>query len=228
MTSEEQTDAAVEAISRLTGLAANLPPQSKLSDIGIERGLMAVLPRVIDDVLRERGVAVDTSKLQFSRSATVQKVITEIGKLKPAKVQLTRRSLANPVVQQIIRDVIGVVARYKGVDARLVALPDLLTRWRYDLADRRNLAQILNLYYYNVRRMVMSPWIAPFETAPASTTVGMVASIVVAHRPTPMPGGFAQLPWGKHPAHFRRVSSLPGSGKRRRDQRKTTNRRRTR
>jgi hypothetical protein len=111
MTSEEQTDAAVEAISRLTGLAANLPPQSKLSDIGIERGLMAVLPRVIDDVLRERGVAVDTSKLQFSRSATVQKVITEIGKLKPAKVQLTRRSLANPVVQQIIRDVIGVVAR---------------------------------------------------------------------------------------------------------------------
>jgi hypothetical protein len=76
------------------------------------------------------------------------------------------------------------MSRIKHVNPAEIKDDDKLKDWNFSRIDCRGLAQMLNLYYFNERSIVLTPWIHPSETDNPEKTVSEVAQIVSSHNPT--------------------------------------------
>ncbi|UFW51110.1 MULTISPECIES: hypothetical protein [Bradyrhizobium] len=88
-------------------------------------------------------------------------------------------------------DVKLAMARIKHINPTEIKDTDKLKDWNFTRIDCRGLAQMVHLYYYNERGMVLTPWIHPSETDNPDMKVTDVAQVISRHNPARRPAGIS-------------------------------------
>lgn len=86
--------------------------------------------------------------------------------------------------ETVATSVIKVVARYKNLDPDEIALDDMLSDWEFDKTDRRDLAQKINLYFWNELQKTLDPWLHPRDTE-KDQKISAVVTTVEQRNPRP-------------------------------------------
>lgn len=88
------------------------------------------------------------------------------------------------MTESVLQSVTIVVARYKNVGPEEIKPSDKLSKWDFSDDDRRDLAQWINLYFYNERHMKFDRLLHPDDTA-ADQTIATIAALVQSLHPRP-------------------------------------------
>ncbi|MGY4512102.1 hypothetical protein [Bradyrhizobium sp. USDA 3650] len=171
--------AVTAAVARLTSTTRKLTEKTKLDSVGLSGDLRKVLNSSVLLHARLDGVALSGRPKQLSGNT--------IGELSDSLSQIIADGPALTATRYpmsaIKADVKLVMARIKHVNPIEIKDTDQLKAWNFTRIDCRGLAQMLNLYYYNEKNMVLTPWIHPSEIDDPEKTVSDVAAVVDAHNP---------------------------------------------
>lgn len=173
----------VAAVSRLAATATNsITNKTKLEELGVTADLRKVLNSSILAQAHMDGLSV-SGKPRKIDGTTVGELTESLSALVTSN---TRRAAATGgyPLPAIKAEVKLVMSRIKHVNPAEIRDEHKLKDWNFSRIDCRGLAQMLNLYYFNERGIVLTPWVHPSETANPEMTVVQVAQVVRTHNPT--------------------------------------------
>ncbi|MBR0911497.1 hypothetical protein [Bradyrhizobium japonicum] len=172
--------AVTAAVARLTSSTGPLTDKTKLDSLGLSGDLRKVLNSSVVLHARLDGIplAGRPKGLDGDTIGELTNSLASIVSSGPARAAAARYPL--PAIKA---DVKLVMARIKHVNPAEIKDTDKLKAWNFTRIDCRGLAQMLNLYYYNERNMVLTPWLHPSEIDSPEMTVNDVAAVVDGHNP---------------------------------------------
>lgn len=173
--------AVTAAVVRLTSTTRKLTAKTKLDSVGLSGDLRKVLNSSVLLHARLDGLPLSSRPKQLDGN-TIGELSNSLSQIIADGPALTATATRYPM-SAIKADVKLVVARIKHVNPVEIKDTDQLKAWNFTRIDCRGLAQMLNLYYYNEKNMVLTPWIHPSEIDDPEKTVNDVAGVVDAHNP---------------------------------------------
>jgi hypothetical protein len=181
--SKRAKQAVVAAVSRLAAKTTDsIDSKTRLDEIGVSADLRKVLNSSILAQAHMDGLSLEGRPRKLDGD-TVGELTDSLSSLVTTS-QRRADSAGGYPLPAIRIDVKLVMARIKHVNPAEIKDDDKLKVWNFTRIDCRGLAQMLNLYYFNERAIVLTPWIHPSETDNPEMTVAQVAQVVSSHNPT--------------------------------------------